>query len=188
MPGLGWRGGRVARVASLVLTLALVAPPGARAAHQVHHTGHPGGWRLVDRAADPGGKCSYVGGGAAGTIYLTGIKLRHGPQVTGIHSGLRSVGYRPIVQHRQGGTWVTVRTGTLITGQASRSHPVALPGIRTAVPVVSSPNRFRLLVRLYWYRTDASVEATRTLVIESYARTIRPGVASSCQGAVSNVS
>jgi hypothetical protein len=109
MPGLGWRTGRGARIVSLVMAFAMVAPVGARAAHQTHHTGHPGGWSLVDRAAEPGAKCSYVGGGAAGTIHLTGIKLRHGPVITGIHSGLRSVGYRAIVQHRQGGAWVTVR-------------------------------------------------------------------------------
>lgn len=188
MPGLEWHTGRAARFVSMVMALAIVAPAGANAAHQIAHTGHPGGWSLVDRASEPGGKCSYAGGGAAGTIYLTGIKLLHGPEIRGIHSGLRSVGYRPIVQHRQGGAWVTVRKGTLVTGQASSSHPVALPGERTAVPVVENPNRFRILVRLYWYRGDASVEATRTLVVDSYARTIRPGVASSCAGAVSSVS
>jgi len=188
MPGLGWRTGRGARIGSIVMTLALLAPGGASAAHQVSHTGHPGGWSLVDRAAEPGAKCSYVGGGAAGTIYLTGIKLLHGPEVRGIHGGLRSVGYKPIIQHRQGGAWVTVRRGTLVTGQASTHHWASLPGIRTAVPVTESPNRFRLLVRIYWFAGDASVEATRTLVIDAYARTIRPGVGSSCDGAVSNVS
>jgi hypothetical protein len=188
MPGLAWRTGRGARIVSLVMALALVAPVGARAAHQIGHTGHPGSWSLVDRASEPGGKCSYAGGGTAGTTYLTGIRLRHGPEIRGIHLGLRSVGYRPIVQHRQGGAWVTVRKGTLITGQATSSTPVALPGERTSVPVVASPNRFRLLVRLYWYRLDASVEATRTLVVDSYVRTIKPGVSASCAGAVSTVS
>jgi hypothetical protein len=188
MSGLGSWGGRGHRVVPLVLALLLVGSAGASAAHQISHTGHPGGWSLVDRSAEPGGKCSYVGGGAAGTIYLTGIKLLHGPVIRGIHTGLRSVGYLPIVQHRQGGAWVTVRRGTLITGQATLGSPVALPGIRTAVPVVDSPNRFRLLVRLYWYRKDATVEATRTLVVDSYARTIRPGIGSSCAGAVSTVS
>jgi hypothetical protein len=180
--------GRASRVVPLVIALAMIVPMGARAAHPIGHTGHPGSWSLVDRASEPGAKCSYVGGGTAGTTYLTGIKLLRGPEVTGIHSGLRSVGYRPIIQHRQGGTWVTVRRGTLLTGQASRMHPLALPGIRTAVPVVASPDRFRLLVRLYWYRLDASVEATRTIAVDSYARSIRPGVASSCVGAVSDVS
>lgn len=170
------------------MALALVAPASTQAAHQIWRTGHPGGWSIVDRAAAPGGKCSYLGGGAAGTVYLTGIKLLHGPRIRGIHAGLRSVGYRPIMQHRQGGSWVTVRRGTLITGQASKGTPVTLPGVRTAVPVVASPNRFRLLVRLYWFRGDASVEATRTLVIDSYARSIRPGVGSSCVGAVSDIS
>ncbi|MFN8520337.1 MAG: hypothetical protein U0667_13295 [Chloroflexota bacterium] len=188
MPGLGWRALRGARIVPLLLALGLVAPASALAAHQISATGHPGGWYLVDRAAEPGAKCSYVGGGAAGTVYLTGIKLLHGPTITGIHGGLRSVGYRPIVQHREGGSWVTVRRGTLITGQASTSTPVSLPGERTQVPVVDAPNRFRLLVRLYWFASDASVEATRTLVVDSYARTIRPGVGSSCAGAVSNVS
>lgn len=188
MPGLAWCPGRGARIASILMALALVAPAGASAEHQVSHTGHPGGWGLLDSTSHPGGKCSYVGGGAAGTIYLTGIKLLHGPVVRGIHGGLRSVGYKPIIQHRQGGAWVTVRRGTLVTGQASTHHRVALPGIRTAVPVTESPNRFRLLVRIYWFASDASVEATRTLAIDSYARTIRPGVGSSCQGAVSDVS
>lgn len=187
MPGLGRRAGRGARIVSVLMALALLVPGGAQAAHQVSHTGHPGGWSLVDRAAEPGAKCSYEGGGAAGTIYLTGIKLLRGPEIAGIHRGLRSVGYRPIIQHRQGGAWVTVRKGTLVTGQASRSRAAALPGIRTAVPVTESPNRFRLLVRLYWFASDASVEATRTLVVDSYVRTIRPGVGSSCAGAVSDV-
>jgi hypothetical protein len=178
---------RGAATIAMALTMAMT-PMAAQAAHQVAHTGHPGSWSLVDRAAEPGAKCSYVGGGTAGTTYLTGIKLLHGPVITGIHSGLRSVGYRNIIQHRQGGAWVTVRKGTLITGQASRSHPAALPGERTAVPVVSSPNRFRLLVRMFWYRSDATVEATRTVAVDSYARTIRPGVGASCAGAVSDVS
>lgn len=187
MPRLGTHLAPVARFVSLVMALALVAPTSVHAAHQTGHTGHPGGWSLVDRMSDPGGKCSYVGGGTAGTIYLTGIKLLHGPRIRGIHSGLRSVGYRPIIQHRQGGAWVTVRKGTLITGQATRTTPVSLPGIRTQVPVIESPNRFRLLVRLYWFRGNASVEATRTLVIDAYVRTIRPGIGSSCMGAVSTV-
>lgn len=187
MPGVGSRTGRGARIVTLVMALAVVAPVGARAAHPIGHTGHPGGWSLVDRAAEPGGRCSYEGGGTAGTTYLTGIRLRHGPVITGTHTTLRSVGYRPIIQHRQGGAWVTVRKGTLVTGQASKTHPVALPGRRTAVPVVTPPNRFRLVLRLFWYRADASVEATRTVVVDSYARSIRPGVASSCQGAVSDM-
>ncbi len=187
MPRLGSHIAQGARGVALAVGLALVVSGPALGAHQIAHTGHPGGWGIVDRAAEPGAKCSYVGGGAAGTIYLTGIKLLHDVGMTGIHTALRSVGYRPIVQHREGGAWVTVRRGTLITGQASRSHRVTLPRIRTAVPVVSSPRRFRLLVRLYWFRGDATVEATRTLVIDSYARTIRPGVASSCDAAVSDL-
>lgn len=184
MPRLGRRTGRGALIGMVILALALIAPASASAAHQIAQTGHPGTWSLVDRAAEPGGRCSYEGGGTAGSTYLTGLKLRHGPEITGLHTGLRSVGYRPIIQHLQGGSWVTVKKGTLITGQATSTDPVALPGKLTRVPVLTSPNRFRLLIRLFWYRANASVEGTRTLVVDSYIRFGGTGVASDCKGRV----
>jgi len=176
--------GRGALLISVVMALALLAPATASAAHQIGQTGHPGTWGMTDRAAEPGAKCSYVGGGTAGSTYLTGIKLLHGPEITGLHATLRSVGYRPIIQHLEGGAWVTVKKGTLITGAASLTHPVALPPERTSVPVVSNPSRFRLLLRLFWYHADASVEGTRTVVVDSYVKFGGTGVVSNCKGRV----
>jgi hypothetical protein len=168
----------------LMLAAVLLTPGGALAAHPIGHTGSPGGWYITDRAAEPGAKCSYNGGGTAGTTYLTGIKLLHGPQITGIHDGLRSVGYRPIIQEWLHGAWVNVVRGTLITGQASRSHPVSLAPERTAVPTdLNSYTRFRLVLKLIWYRNDASIEATRRIAMDSYVR-LSGGIGSSCTGRI----
>ncbi|MEZ4595979.1 MAG: hypothetical protein R3C32_03555 [Chloroflexota bacterium] len=143
----------------------------------------------MDRAAEPGAKCSYVGG-AAGTIYLTGIKLLHGPEVRGIHGGLRSVGYKPIIQHRQGGAWVTVRRGRLSPARRPRTIGPPCRASAPPVPVTESPNRFRLLVR------STGSRAMRRSMPHADAghRRIRPdhpvpaSVRLSCDGAVSNVS
>lgn len=174
---------RAGRVGLLALIAMLLAPASAFAAHAIGHTGSPGTWGLTDRAAEPGAKCSYVGGGTAGTTYLTGIKLLHGPEITGIHAGLRSVGYQPIIQQWRHGAWLKVRTGTLITGQASSSHPVALPPERTSLPTLDHPSKYRLVLKLIWYRLDASVEATERIAVDSYVR-FAGGVGSSCKGAI----
>lgn len=178
------RPSRAALAGLMTMVAVLLAPASAFAAHPIGHTGSPGGWYITDRAAEPGAKCSYAGGGTAGSLYLTGIKLLHGPQVTGIHDGLRSVGYRPIVQEWLHGAWVNVRQGTMVTGQASRSHPVSLPPGRTPVPAdLTSYTRFRLVLKLIWYRNDASVEATRRVVMDSYVR-LSGGIGSACKGQV----
>ena len=174
---------RAGMVGLITLMAVLLAPGSAFAAHAIGHTGSPGVWGITDRAAEPGAKCSYAGGGTAGSVYLTGIKLLHGPGITGIHSGLRSVGYQPIIQQWHNGAWVNVKKGTLITGQASTSHPAFLPPERTALPPVSNPSKFRLVLKLIWYHADASVEATERVVIDSYVR-LSGGVGSSCTGRI----
>ena len=177
---------RAGIVGLLALIAVLLAPASAFAAHAIGHTGSPGTWGLTDRSAEPGAKCSYYGGGAAGTVHLTGIKLLHGPEITGIHSGLRSVGYQPIIQRLRHGAWVKVRTGTLVTGQASSSHPVALPPERTSLSL-THPTKYRLVLKLIWYRLDASVEATERIAVDSYVK-LSGGVGSSCKGEVISAS
>ena len=177
---------RAGIVGLLSLVAVLMAPGGAFAAHSIGHTGSPGDWALTDRPAEPGARCSYAGGGTAGSTYLTGIKLLHGPEIWGIHAGLRSVGYQPTIQQWKGGAWVNVKQGTLVTAPASKSHPVSLPPERTALPAVSNPTKFRLVLKLIWYRADASVEATRRIVVDSYVR-YAGGVGSSCKGRIITV-
>jgi hypothetical protein len=173
---------------SVVAAAALAMSAGsALGAHQLSQTGSPGPWTLPDTAANPAATCSYEGGGTAGSTYLTGIRLEDGPEITGTHVGLRSVGYRPLIQHRHGGAWVTVKQGTLITGQATNATPVALPGGLTAVPVTSDPTRFRLVLKLIWFRPNASVEGTRMVVVDQYVRFGDLGVGSSCKGRISTV-
>ncbi len=174
---------RAGMVGLLALVAVLLAPGSAFGAHAIGHTGSPGVWGITDRPAEPGAKCSYAGGGTLGSVYLTGIKLLHGPRITGIHSGLRSVGYQPIIQQWKNGAWVNVKKGTLVTGQASSSHSVALPPERTALHAVSNPTKFRLVLKLFWYRLNASVEATERIVIDSYVR-LSGGVGSSCKGRI----
>jgi hypothetical protein len=186
MTRIMYRPTRAGVVGLLLLVGLLVAPASAFAAHSIGHSGSPGSWALTDRAAEPGAKCSYAGGGTAGSIYLTGIKLLHDPVVWGIHSGLRSVGYQPVIQQWNGGAWVNVHKGTLITGQASLTHPATLPAERTPLPPVTDPSKFRLVLKLIWYRADASVEATRRVVVDSYAR-LSGGVGSSCKGRIITV-
>lgn len=175
--------GRAISLAAVTLAMTMVAPGGALAAHPIGRTGTPGQWAMTDRAAEPGAKCSYDGGGTLGSIYLTSIKMRHGVQLRGRHTQLRSVGYRPILQHRVGGTWVTAAKGTLLTGQASLAHWASLPKSSVKVPVTSDPGRFRLVLRLIWYRADASIEGTRRVVIDDYVRR-SGGVGSSCAGVI----
>ncbi len=174
---------RAGVVGLLALIATVLVPGSAFAAHSIGHSGHPGGWYITDRAAEPGARCSYTGGGTAGSIYLTGIKLRHGPIITGIHTALRSVGYRPIIQRHTSHGWVNVTKGTLVTGQASRSHAASLQPERTALPVQSKYTKFRLVLKLIWYRSDATVEATRRVALDSYVRH-SGSVGSACTGRI----
>lgn len=167
----------------LALAAVLVLPGSALAAHTIGTTGHPGIYGLTDRAAEPGAKCSYVGGGTAGSIYLTGIKMRHDLTVYGIHTGLRSVSYRPIVQEYVGGVWKNVHNGTLVSGQARKGHPATLPRENTSVPALTNPTKFRLVLKITWYRLDASVEATRTVALDAYVK-YNDLAGTSCKGRV----
>jgi hypothetical protein len=170
-------------VVSAFAVAALAIPGGsALAAHQVSRSGAPGAWTIVDKAADPAGKCSYVDGGTAGGPYLTGIRQRNAVEITGTRAGLQSVAVRPLIQHLVGGTWSTVKKGTLVSGNASLSTVVDLSTGLTKVPVVNKPeNPFRLALKLIWYNADASVQGTRIVVVDSYVR-FGGGVASYCKG------
>ncbi len=119
----------------------------------------------------PGARCSYAGGGTAGSVYLTGIKLLHGPEIWGIHAGLRSVGYQPTIQQWKGGAWVNVKQGHPRHGPRP-ARVIRCRCRRSARPCqpVSNPTKFRLVLKLIWYRADASVEATRRIVVDSYVR------------------
>ena len=156
-------------------------------AHEIGRTGTPGGWTLPDRAADPAARCSYTGGGVLGGTYLTGIRQLNDVEIAGTTTGLRSVAVRPIIQHRVSGTWVTVKKGTLVSGNASRSSAAVLSTGLTSFGVTQQPkNPFRLVLKLTWYRADASVKGTRTVLVDSYVKRDL-GVGSRCAGFVSDV-
>ena len=94
------------------------------------------------------------------------------------------MGYQPIIQKWHGGAWVNVKKGSLVTGQASTHHTASLPPERTALPAsANSPTRYRLVLKLLWYHTDASVEATERIALDAYVR-FDDGVGSSCKGQV----
>ena len=76
-----------AMVGTLAPVALMLAPAGAFAFHPIGHTGSPGVVGITDTFAEPGARCSYIGGGAAGIIHLTGVKMRHGPGITGITPG-----------------------------------------------------------------------------------------------------
>lgn len=158
----------------------------ALGAHQVAHTGTPGSWVLPDTAANPGAKCSYNGGGVAGGTYLTGIRQRNAVEIFGTSSQLRSVAVRPIIQHKISGTWTTVKKGTLVSGNATASSSVVLSTGLTSFGVTPQPKRpFRLALKLIWYRADASIQGTRTILVDRYA--LRDGgVGGQCPGFVSD--
>lgn len=175
-------------VAAFAVAAIAVSGASALAAHQVSQSGSPGSVTIVDKAADPGARCSYVDGGAAGGPYLTGIRQRNPVEITGTGAGLQSVAVRPLVQHLVGGTWSTVKKGTLVSGNASLSTTVQLGTGLTKVPVVTKPeNPFRLALKVIWYNADASVQGTRILVVDDYVRLIG-GVGSYCKGRFITVS
>jgi hypothetical protein len=159
----------------------------ALAAHPIGSTGSPGGWTLPDSAANPAARCSYSGGGVLGGTHLTGIRQRNEVEIAGTTAGLRSVAVRPIIQHKVAGTWITVRRGTLVSGNASLSSPAVLSTGLTTFGVTQQPkNPFRLALKLIWYRADASVKGTRTILVDSYVKR-DSGVGSRCAGFVSDV-
>jgi hypothetical protein len=177
------RSGVIAVLATAAIGLSAGTALGA---HQISHTGSPGSWVLPDTAANPAAKCSYNGGGVMGGTYLTGIRLMNDVEIRGTTAGLRSVAFRPIIQHKVSGVWKTVKKGTLVSGNASLSSPVVLSGDLTSFGVTQQPkNPFRLALKLIWYRADASVQGTRTILVDSYVRR-DGGVAGKCAGFVSN--
>jgi len=175
-------------ISALAAAAIAVSGSGALAATQLSHSGTPGAWGLPDSAADPAATCVYgTGGGTAGGTYLTAIRLRNAVELWGTSSSLRSVGYRPLVQHLQGGVWTTVKKGVLKTGNASLSHPVTLTGSTvTFGPLTQPKNPFRLALKLIWYAADASVAGTRVILVDSYVRR-DGGVGGHCSGFVSDV-
>ena len=174
-------------IAALVTAAIGLSGGSALGAHQLSQSGAPGSWVLPDTAANPAAKCSYNGGGVLGGQYLTGIRLRNDVELWGTTSSLRSVAMRPLVQHRISGTWKTVKKGTLVSGNASASNSAVLAGGLTTFGVKPQPkNPFRLAVKLIWYAADASVQGTRIVLVDSYARP-GAGVGDRCKGFVSSV-
>lgn len=175
----------IAAVATSAIALSGATALGA---HQVASTGSPGSWGLPDSAANPAARCSYNGGGVLGGTYLTGIRQLNDVEIRGTTAGLRSVAVRPIIQHKVGGVWKTVKKGTLVSGNASTSSAAVLNTGLTTFGVTQQPkNPFRLALKLIWYRADASVKGTRTILADSYVRR-DGGVAGQCKGFVSDIS
>jgi len=173
-------------IAALASAAIVTSGGSALGAHQLSHTGAPGAWSVPDSPADPAAGCSYDGGGVAGGTYLTGIRLRNDVTLRGTGPALRSVGFRPIIQHKVDGVWTTVKKGTLITGNATASAPVVLSGGITPVPVSVQPKRsFRLVLKLIWYTATASVKGTRVILVDRYVPR-DGGVATRCPGFVSD--
>ncbi len=173
-------------IAALASAAIAISGGSALGAHQLSRTGDPGAWAVRDSAGDPAARCSYDGGGVAGGTYLTGIRLRNDVKLWGTTATFRSVGFRPIIQHKVDGAWVTVKKGTLITGNATASAPVVLSGGLTSVPVSVQPKRpFRLVLKLIWYTATASVKGTRVILVDHHLPR-DGGTAARCAGFVSD--
>lgn len=174
-------------IAAFATTAIALSGGTALGAHQVASTGSPGTWILPDTAANPAARCSYNGGGVLGGTYLTGIRQLNDVELFGTSSSLRSVAVRPIIQHKVSGAWTNVKKGTLVSGNASQSNSAVLGTGLTTFGVTTQPkNPFRLALKLIWYRADASVQGTRTILADSYVRR-DGGVAGQCKGFVSDV-
>lgn len=158
----------------------------ALAAHQVSQSGSPGAWDLPDSAANPSSRCGYNGGGVLGGTYLTSIKLIQNVEIFGTSGSKRSVAYRLIIQHKQNGSWHTVKKGTLVSGQATSGSAAVLPPTKVSFGALKQPkNPFRAQVKMIWYAADASVQGTRIIALDSYVQRDL-GVGSKCKGFVSD--
>lgn len=174
-------------IAALATSAIVLSGGSALGAHQVASTGSPGAWILPDTAANPAARCSYAGGGVAGGAYLTGIRLRNGIEVFGTAATKRPVGVRMIIQHKVGGSWVTVKKGLTYVNPASKTQSTVIsPGL-TSFGVTDEPKEpYRLLLKVIWYHAagyEPDIDGTRTILVDRYIRR-DGGVAGQCKGFV----
>ena len=170
----------------LALLAAVVAPATSLGATQIAMTGSPGAWSFPEAIGTPGATCEYEG--AMGSSYLTRFAIEVSPRMLGWSAAVLSVGYRPVLQSFTGGAWTTVKYGVLHTANASSASYVALPVASMKVPpdVAAAGGTLRLALRLIWYRADASIRGTRTVVV-SWLRQLNGTVGTACAGRIQNV-
>lgn len=144
---------------------------GALAAHQVGSSGTTGSYSWTDSAGHPAGVCDYNGGGAAGHTYIVQVKVKapdtvFWPAGTGSNSG--TVGFKVKLQHRSGGVWSTVNTGSEATTTARR-HTSAMFGTRKVAWDGPNTGKDRALAVLTWYTPGMAVLGRVQVVIDHYS-------------------
>lgn len=151
-----------------LLTVTSATGPAAGASVIRSH-GSVGTWKIVDTRMIPGARCRYEG--AAGSYFLQRLRVRR-PVMYGSGPALRSVGYRMLLQRRTAAGWKTTQRSTLISGNASRSAPVTLPGSAVRRDPAKSPNRgrYRAVLRLLWWNRAAQVKGVVLVGIGHYQR------------------
>jgi hypothetical protein len=177
------RAGRLARIGLVIAIIGAFAASPASAATPLTSHGTVGDWSLTDTSTQPGGRCAYQG--AAGTFYLDRIRV-HGPTIYGTTSGLRSVGYRILLQHRTATGWKTTQRGKLISGAASLMQPVTLPASRVVRNPDKSPNtrRYRAVVKIIWWNQHARVQGVVKARLNHLRRSYDSSIGHACRARV----
>lgn len=161
---------RSGSLATLVATAIALGGNGVLAAHQVASSGSPGAYAWTDTAAHTGGYCNYNGGGTAGHVYIAYVRVNAPNTVfwpTGQADTSGTVGFKVILQHRSGGGWHNVNTGTEAFATASTTSSASFPARRVAW---AGPNtgHDRAKVVLTWYDAQQWTVGRAQVVIDHY--------------------
>jgi hypothetical protein len=183
---LSWRLGRGASV-TLVLLASLVLTGGeALAATQVAHSGQTGAYSFTDTTAAPGARCVYQGTLGHSDFDHARVKA---PTVYWLSSGAfhsGTVGWRLLLQHWNGSSWVTVRTTSEARGLATRTTPAPL-STRNVSWAPPANRKYRVEVKIRWMTPDATTIGKVVVVIDHYRRSYDGSVGASCKARVANI-
>jgi hypothetical protein len=173
---------RRAFVASaLIATLAVAGP--AYGWVETARTGTTGPHSLTDTKANPGAICIYKPQGDYEIDELKRIYVNP-PNIMGVagQGDNQKVAWQFMVQRREWnifeadpGPWSTTYTSSKSFGNTDPSHSYGWDPVSVKVNVPLDPGldasyQYRVLVKAFWYRPNATVRGTSTMRIERYAQ------------------
>ncbi len=114
-------------------------------------------YKLLDDAANPGVACIYYVEGVDMT--LVGIQARAPKVFAPVAPGATgTVGWRTIVQLKQGKKWTEVLRGPLWKSLATATTAASMPADRIEFvgtgPLLFQPKPYRVVAQLTWYKAD----------------------------------
>jgi hypothetical protein len=160
----------------VVVAAMLIAAAPALADTDIGETGVVGAHSLIDTLDKPGATCTYKDKNVSGVPFVLAKVKARPPQVlarnvTSFEGDEQLVGWRFTVEKQvtfnSDGSWTPIVKSSIQKATATESGAAPFTAMKVRVPVPTEAARYRVKVKLFWYRFG-STEGTSTHLVDFY--------------------